>query len=77
MELEILLAFQNLQEVNYIFKMAASTGLKEVRILILRLLYLSYFISDFDQVCGRLHGLIRACISVALASTLPSPLTVK
>ena len=24
-------------------------------------------VSDFDQVCGRLHGLIRACISDSLA----------
>ena len=30
----ILFAFQNLQEVNYIFKMAASTGLLEARISI-------------------------------------------
>ena len=22
-----------------------------------------YFISVFDRVCGRLHGLIRACMS--------------
>ena len=32
MKLEILLAFQNLQEVNYIFKMAASIGLMDVKI---------------------------------------------
>ena len=38
--------------------MAASIGLLEVRILIFRLLLLSYFTSDFDQVCGRLYGLI-------------------
>ena len=40
--------------------MAASTGLLEVRILIFRLLELSYFKPDLDQVCGRLHGLIWA-----------------
>ena len=27
------------------------------------LLYLSYFISDFDQVCYILHDIIRACMS--------------
>ena len=43
--------------------MAASIGFMDVRILIFELLSLSYFISDFDQVCGRLHGLIMACIS--------------
>ena len=42
--------------------MAASIGLIDVRILISDLLYFSYFISDFDWVCGRLHGLIRACM---------------
>ena len=27
---------------------------------------MSYFTSDFDQVCGRLHGFIKACISDTL-----------
>ena len=40
--------------------MAASIGLISVRILIFKL---SYFICDFNQVYGRLHGLIRACMS--------------
>ena len=39
--------------------MAAS----DVRILIFKLILLSYLISDFDRVCGRLDGLIRACMS--------------
>ena len=47
--------------------MAASIGLIDVRSLIFKLLYLSYFISDFDRVCGGLHGLIRACMSVSYA----------
>ena len=38
-------------------------GLIDVRISIFKLLKLSYFISDFDQVCGRLYGLTRACMS--------------
>ena len=40
--------------------MAASIGLMGVRIFNFKL---SYFISDLNQVCGRLHGLIRACMS--------------
>ena len=43
--------------------MAASFGLIELRILIYRLLKLSYFLSNFDWVCGRLHDILRACIS--------------
>ena len=43
--------------------MVASVGFIDVRIMICKLLYLSYFISDFDQVCGILHELIRACMS--------------
>ena len=43
--------------------MAASNGLIDVRILILKLLYLSYLMSDFDRGCGKLCGLIRACLS--------------
>ena len=46
--------------------MAASTGLSEVRFLVFELPYLSYFTSDFDQVRGRLHGFIRACVSDSL-----------
>ena len=53
--------------------MAASIGLIEVRILIFGLLYLSYFISNFDQVCGILHDLIRACISDSLAYNVAVP----
>ena len=30
-------------------------------------LYLSYFISDFDQVCCIMLGIIRACMSDSLA----------
>ena len=70
------MAFQNLQEVNYIFKMAASIGLKEVRILIFGLVAHSYFISDFDRVCDRLHDLIRACISDSLAFNIAVPFKV-
>ena len=33
----------------------------------------SYFSIDFDQACGRLHSLIRACISDSLPMLL-SPL---
>ena len=35
-------------------------GLVDVKIFIFTF---SYFISDFDRVCGRLHGLIGACMS--------------
>ena len=34
----------------------------------------SYFTSDFDQVCGRLQGLIRACMSGSLAFNVAVPL---
>ena len=44
----------------YVFKMVASNGLIEVRIFIFELHELSYLISDFDRICGRLHGLISA-----------------
>ena len=37
------MALHNLQEINKIFKMAASVGLLEVNILILGLLHRSYF----------------------------------
>ena len=43
-EITFLLPFQNLQEVNEIFKMVASIGLIQVRNLIFGLLLLSYFI---------------------------------
>ena len=44
--------------------MAASIGVIDVRILIFELVLLSYFISDFDRFFfGRLHDLIRACMS--------------
>ena len=35
---------------------------------------LSYFSFDFDLIYGRLHGLIRACISDSLAFTCNIPL---
>ena len=47
--------------------MAVSIGLSEVRILVFELLHLSYFAFDFDQVCDRLHGFIRAFVSKSLA----------
>ena len=33
-----------------------------------------YFSFNFDQVCDRLHGLIRACISDWLAFNVANPL---
>ena len=54
--------------------MAASIGLFNVRILIFKLLYLSYFIPDFDLACGRLHSLIRACMSDSHAYKVAVPL---
>ena len=53
--------------------MTASIGLIDVRILIFKLLYLSYFIYDFDQVYGRLHGLIRGCMSDSHAYKVAVP----
>ena len=47
MKLGILLAFQNLQEANWIFKMAVSDGLKEIRIMFFRTITFFYLISDF------------------------------
>ena len=35
--------------------------------------FMGYFISDFDGVCRRLHGLIRACIFDSFLSVLLSP----
>ena len=46
--------------------MVASFGLIQVRLLTFELLHLSYFISDFDPVCCRLHGIIRAYLSDSL-----------
>ena len=43
--------------------MAASIDLIEVRILWFGLLKVSYLFSDFNQVCGNKHVLIRTCIS--------------
>ena len=51
--------------------MAASIGLIDVRIF--NLLYFSYFISDFDWVCGRLHGLIRPGMSDSHAFKIAVP----
>ena len=51
--------FQNVHEANSIFKMAVSIGLTEVRILSSDCYN---FLINFDQVCGRLHGLIRNSI---------------
>ena len=59
----ILLVFQNLQEVNKIFKMAASDGLFEVRILNFGT-FLFYIRCDW--VCDSLHGLIWVSTSVLL-----------
>ena len=67
MKLGIVLYFQNLHVANFIFKKAASLDLFEVKILIFKLLYHSYFTFDFNLVCGRFHGLLRACISDSLA----------
>ena len=53
--------------------MAADIGLLEVRILIFRLLYLTYFMSDFDGVCGRINGLIRTCVSKSSAFKVAVP----
>ena len=53
--------------------MAASIGLIDVRILIFKLLKLSYFISNFDQVCGGLHGLLRTCMSDSHAYEVAVP----
>ena len=53
--------------------MAASIGSIDVRISIFKLLKLSYFISDIDQVCGRLLGLIRACMSDSHAYKVAVP----
>ena len=50
--------------------MAASIGLIEVRILIFKLQYLSYLLSDFGHVCDRLYDLIGACISASHAFIL-------
>ena len=41
-----------------------------------RLSYFSFYTFDFDQVCGRLHGLIRANISDYLLLMLLYPLIV-
>ena len=56
--------------------MVALVGLIDVRIMIYKLLYLSYFISDFDQVCGILHELIRACLSGSHAYKVAVPFKV-
>ena len=54
--------------------MAASKELLEVKKMKFELLSLSYFTFNFDRICGRLHGLIRACISDSLVSMLLFPL---
>ena len=41
--------------------------------LIYKYLQLSYFSTDFHRDCGRLNGLIRACISESLAFTISFP----
>ena len=69
----LLLAYQNLQEVNLIFKMVASIGLLQVRIRIFGLLKHSYFMSDLYQFCGRMHGLLRSCISDSHALNVVVP----
>ena len=42
-------------------------GKIEVRILFFRLLLLSYLLCDFDRVCDRMQGSIRACFIDSLA----------
>ena len=59
MKFGIILFFHNLQEVHQIYTMAASTGLLEVRIKIFSSLYLSYFGSDFCQICIKISILIN------------------
>ena len=44
-----------------------------IDVIILLFIALSYFISDFDRVCGRLHGLIRACLSDSHACKVAVP----
>ena len=53
--------------------MEASIGLLEVRILLFRLLKVSYLSSDFDLVCGSLHRWIMACKSDSLAVNVVVP----
>ena len=53
--------------------MATSIDLLEVRILIIRLIELSYFTFAFDRVCGRLEYLLRACISRTLVFNVAVP----
>ena len=57
--------------------MAVSNGLLEVRSLLIGLLLLSYFTSNFDWVCGKLHGLIRACISRSLVIYVAVPFKIE
>ena len=54
--------------------MVTSIDLLEVRIFVFELLELSYFSSDFDRVCVRLHRLIRFCISDLLDFYVAVPL---
>ena len=65
----VFIGFKNLLETNSKFKMAASTGLIEVRIFIFELLLLSHFISDFARVCVRLHGLFFVAMFLGCTST--------
>ena len=64
MKFGILLAFQNIQEVN-----------KILTILIFRLLYHN-FIIDLVRVYDRSHGFIKACISDSLAYNVPVPFNI-
>ena len=73
LKLGILLVFKSLQEVYKVFKMVASIGVIEVRILMFESIYFSYCISDFDRVCDRLHSLIRACMADALGFNIAIP----
>ena len=40
------------------------------------LLLISYLRSNFDQVCGIIHGLIRACVSNSAAFNVAVPFNV-
>ena len=53
--------------------MAASNGLTDVKILIFKLFFLSYLMSDFDRGCGELCGLVRTCLSDSHAYKVAVP----
>ena len=64
MHFGILLAFQNLQEANFVFKMAASIGLLEVRILTVRFSAITSFIYiQCSPGLNQISWFMIACIS--------------